>query len=112
MLNALLNKTATIERNTPATSATGTQTAQWTTVATNVPCALQARRGDTRPGPIGQELDADFLAWFPAGTDLRPQAAGGAMDRVTIEGATYLVRIVADVAGRGKLLAAYLKREA
>jgi len=116
-LKARMNKTAAIYRPSASRSATGTVTrpVPGAPVATTR-CALFPKRGETRTTEGGLLLEADAVAWFPAGTDLRPRlshsSSTGEGDVVEIESVRYRVLAVRDPVGRGKYLEAALKREA
>ena len=108
----LLNKTVTIERATASTYGWGEVWLSWATVATNVKCAVQPARPSSTLRDFGYQLEADFEAYFAAGTDIRPKTASGARDRVLLDSEYYEVLGVMDIAGRGKGLRVYLRREA
>jgi len=110
-----MNKTAAIYRPVAARSSTAavTRPAGGEPLAT-VRCALSPQRGRVMATAAGLILEVHAVAYFPAGTDLRPRTDGasGEGDVVEIDGARYRVIAVRDVAGRGRLLEAALGREA
>lgn len=111
-LAARLDQTADIERATPSVGATGEVTLAWTPIAAGVPCALCPRSSILRAAIPGLRHATTHVAWFPPGTDLRPDAAQALGDRVVVDGALYRVLNVEDVAHRGRLLRAELAKEA
>ena len=106
-----LNMRATVERASATTSDTGEVSLNWSVVATDIPCALQLRSANGRQRAPGFRLEMTHLAYFPFDADLRPQSQGGVGDRVTIDGASYMVLCANNVAGKGRFLRAELKRE-
>lgn len=109
--DAQLNLTATVERATESVGDSGEVSLAWAVQATGVPCALQARGVAERQTDAGLRRETSHVAWFPADADVRPTTQGGIGDRVLIDGARYRVLHVTDVASRGRMLRAELKRE-
>ena len=105
----LLNKTASIERAASAISDEGYVTETWSEIATNVPCSVQKISGAIRQEDFAEVHEADFIAYFSFGTDIKPKTSGKA-DRVKIDNEYYLVMDVNDRAGRGRFLKALLKK--
>ena len=108
----LLNATATIERATPSTGATGEVTLGWSTVASNVRCALQVKRGVNLQREAGAVSEIEAVLYLPPATDVRPSTGGGPGDRVVIAGAAWRVQHVHVVGDPAKLVRAEVRREA
>ena len=104
-----LNKKADIERATSSVSDEGYVTNTWNEIAADVKCSLQKARGATYQDAAGEVHEADYIAYFEAGTDIAPESSGKA-DRVTIDGQYYSVVDVKDAAGKARLLEVFLKR--
>jgi len=111
----LLNKTCTIQRATPTRDERGRVTPIWADSSTGVRCALVALSGTDAMQAQGWGIDADYKVYLPAGTDVRPEPSDGSSgalpDRIVIDSVNYLVKRVADISGRGKTLAAWVKRQ-
>ena len=111
-IRSLFNKTALIERSTPSRAATGEVSHSWATVADDGPCTLREIRGASSIEGAGVAMEADFMAFFAWGTDVKTDSEGGAPDRVTIDEVAYTVVYVAGAPQRDAYVAAYLKRRA
>lgn len=110
-IKGLFNRTCTIERATPSVDSGGTVALTWSTVASNVPCALQQTEHESTQNASGEKLNSTAVLYLPKDTDIRPRLTDGHADRVTIESKSYLVDTVADErAGRDRLRLAYLRR--
>lgn len=110
-MKGLFNRTCTIERATPAVDTGGTVSLTWSTVASNVPCALQQAENESRQDASGEKLDSTAVLYLPKDTDIRPCLTDGHADRVTIASNSYLVASVADErAGREHLRIAHIQR--
>ncbi len=57
-------------------------------------------RGGAR-GPAGEFVAVDLVAYFPAGTDVRPEGHGQTPDRVRLDGRDYVCVFVDRGPGRG-----------
>ena len=110
-LNAMMNRSAKIERFASDISLTGEMVPQWTTVAENVPCALMPARAATRRVEPGVRFETMDIAYFPPDTDVRTDQHAGLGDRVTIDGVAFIANAVTDIAGAGRMLRAELERE-
>jgi hypothetical protein len=97
-LTALLDTDCEILRATPSTGDTGEVSLTWNVVA-STKCAVSRAKGGAVRGPAGETLRADFVAYFPPGTDVRPEVGGELPDRVRIDGSDYVCLIV-DGGGR------------
>lgn len=109
--HAQLNLTATVERATESTGATGEVTLGWSQTATGVACTIQRRGLRLEQRVPGLRRETTHVAWFPTGTDLRPTAQAGIGDRVLIGGARYAVLQVDNPAAKDRLLRAELRLE-
>ena len=109
-IRSLFNKTALIERSTESRAATGEVSHSWSTVDDDVPCALRNLRGKTIITEAGIAAEADFVVFFPSGTDIQTDSEGGVPDRITIDSVKYTVTFVASSPHRDEYLAAYLSR--
>jgi hypothetical protein len=92
IVNATLDQTCVIQRNTPTQSGYGTQVDSWATVAT-VLCHI------ARPSAAMAQLYADkigelatWLVRLPQGTDVRVGDASHGADRLVIGGHTLRVQ--------------------
>ena len=77
-------------------------------------CRVVAGAADSRQAEFARVLGADHVGYFPAGTDVRPgEGNDGLPDKVTVDGADYLVLHVDSVRdGRNvSLLVAYMRRD-
>jgi len=112
----LLDTTATIERATPSTNGMGETSLSWSEVATGVKCILQPARPSSILRDFGYQLEADYEAFFPKGTDLKPQDSTGQRDRVKVGTNYYTVLGVYGIGtgevGKAKGIRAYLRRMA
>ena len=109
-LTSLFKKTALIERSTASRADTGEVSRSWSTLDSNVPCALRTAGGKHVVAEEGIVVDADFVAFFPEGTDIQTNSEGGVPDRVTIDSVKYTVVFVVPSPQRDVFVAAYLKR--
>ena len=105
----LLDKKATIERATSSISDEGYVTNTWNEIGTNVGCRLQKVSGRTYQDESGEIHEADFVAYFACGTDVRPEVSGKA-DRVKVDGQYYSVIDVRDMAGKQRFLKVLLRK--
>jgi len=116
-----MNFTAAVSRPTVSQSATGVRKA--TLAAVNgmsaVACALHPRDARKSTKEYGTDIEFDAMAYFPAGTDIRPGASqsDGLGDRLTITDETgsstsWLVISTRDPANARKLKVAFLRRSA
>ena len=105
-----MTQVATIERNSPTRSAAGEVSPAWGSVGT-ARCTVRPRRGALTRTEAGVTFEADFMGYFPAGTDLRPETSADDGDRILVDSIYYRVVFVMDLAAKGRVLAAYLKRE-
>jgi len=93
---SLLTKVGTIQRGTPAVSASGEVTKSYATVSSDVPCDIQAVRGEYVRQPMGGEVEAVFDGFFLIGADIRED------DRFIESSVTYRVSFVNVVHGHHK----------
>ena len=108
-LQGLLNKTATIQRNTTTIGNDGNAASSWANSSTGVKCTIQPISGMSNIDAVGAALGAQFKAYFEYPVDLRPFTAGGVADRVVVDSIAYSVVYVEDMAGRVRFKKAYLK---
>ncbi len=106
-----LDTSATIERATASTSGMGEVSLSWAEQGT-AKCHLIPARPSSIMRDFGCQLEADYEAFFPAGTDIKPQDSTGARDRLLIDSKYYTVLGVFDMSGKQKGLRAYLRRMA
>lgn len=98
-IEQLLHQRARIERANPTVSPAGDVSCIWSLVAEDVPCRLQREQTVSHLHPIGDVTATRLRAFLPAGIDLRPAAAAGGADRLTVDGVVYLVTGVERVRG-------------
>jgi hypothetical protein len=83
--NGLLRTEAEIMRATPAVADTGEVTLSWELLA-KVRSSARRTRGRTVRNASGELVEVDLVAYFPPGTDIRPEGRGETPDRVKIAG--------------------------
>lgn len=105
----------TIERQTK-TKTKGETAATWSDNETGVRCWLQEQKGTLKFGDSGPGLEYEAILFLKPGTDIKPKGTDDIKDRVKItkptrfNGFYFLVQHVADEAGTGDHLVAFLKR--
>lgn len=87
-VNATLDQTCSVQRNTPVKTAYGTQSDAWATVAT-VACTV-ARPSATIAAQYAEKIGslASWIVRLPYGTDLRVGDATHGSDQLVIGGTT------------------------
>ena len=111
-LISLLDKSATIERNTATIGDTGKVSVGWATVATGVPCAIQPKSVRSSGEEFGEGLSSTHVGYFLPSADIEPESSDGKADRVTVDSVKYLCRGVRDAAGKTRLQIVALERQA
>ena len=88
-IKGLLRTDAEIWRASPSVDDTGEVQANYSLLGA-VRCTAQSARGRTVRGPAGEVAQVELVAYFPTGTDLRPERPGQMPDRVRLEESDYV----------------------
>ena len=110
-VTGLLRTQVEIWRATPSVGDTGEVDANYE-LHTSARCTARRVGGRARRGPAGEFVDVDLVAYFPPGTDIRPEATDEMPDRVRFGGRDYVCVFVEDGFGRGAPLRAGLRATA
>ena len=92
-LDGLLDTDCEILRATPSVKDTGEVELAWA-VQSQTHCATSRVKGGAVRGSAGERVRADLVAHFAPGTDIRPEGADQAPDRVRIQGREYVCVLV------------------
>jgi hypothetical protein len=110
-VTGLLRTEAEIWRAAPSTGDTGEVEPGYAFFA-SARCTAQPARGRAVRTAAGELVEADVVAYFPEGTDLRPGAPGEMPDRVRLAGCDYVCVFVVRGPGRGSPVRAGLRAPA
>lgn len=109
MYSRLFNKALTLTRPVISSGTTGGMKVDYaggTVVAANVPCSLQPVGGGVGRAYGKRTVNTTHVAYVAQDLGVRSR------DRVTVDGVDYQVEEQADMAGRGRMWAIYLKHQA
>ena len=84
----LLRTEVEIRRASPSVADTGEVDPGYALHAT-ARCTVRRAGGGSARGPAGEFVAVELVAYFPAGTDVRPGGHGQTPDRVRLEGRDY-----------------------
>ncbi len=99
-VHGLLRTSAGIYRASPSVADTGEVDPGYTLDSTAM-CTVRRAGGGGARGAAGEFVAVELVAYFPAGTDVRPEGHGRTPDRVRLDGRDYVCAFVDAGPGRG-----------
>jgi hypothetical protein len=99
-VTGLLRTQAEIHRASPSVADSGEVDPGYALIAT-ARCTVRRAGGGRARGPAGEFVAVESVAYFPAGTDVRPEGHGQTPDRVRLDGRDYVCAFVDRGPGRG-----------
>jgi len=107
-LNGLLRTEAEVWRASRVVNDTGEVELEWS-LASSPRCSVRRVRGGAARGPAGETISVDLVAYFPPGTELRPEGPGQTPDRIRIAGRDHVCVFVDRGSSRGAPVKAGLR---
>ena len=96
----LLRTEVEIHRASPSVADTGEVDPGYALLGTAM-CTVRRAGGGGARGGAGEFVAVELVAYFPAGTDVRPAGHGQTPDRVRLDGRDYVCAFVDRGPGRG-----------